>query len=173
MVDCLRMIDPQVLINQEKSVSNYSLNMEPFPPVIDGQFLLEDPVIMLENKVFKKCPVIIGTNANEGLAAMMEYLPELGLQENLFELDANQLDSGMSRMFLSFSPSLINLVKFQYGILNDEDSSKAAKVKRFFGLQSALADKQIICHVDKLAKIYSEEANKVICNAHNYITGLN
>mgnify|MGYP002047217326 CR=1 FL=1 len=92
MVDCLRKIDPQVLINQEQSVSNYSLNMEPFPPVIDGQFIIEEPEKMLENKVFKKCPMIIGTNANEGLTDMIEYIPELGLQENLFELDENQLN---------------------------------------------------------------------------------
>ena len=162
MVDCLRKIDPQVLINQEQSVSNYSLNMEPFPPVIDGQFIIEEPEKMLENKVFKKCPMIIGTNANEGLTDMIEYIPELGLQENLFELDENQLNSGMSRMFRDLSSPLLNLVKFQYGILNEGDESKAAKVKRFFGLQSALADKQVICDVDKMAKIYADDANQVI-----------
>ena len=166
MVDCLRKIDPQVLINQEQSVSNYSLNMEPFPPVIDNQFIIEDPETMLENNVFKKCPVIIGTNANEGLNDMMEYIPELGLQENLFELDENQLDSGMARMFKSLSSPILNLVKFQYGILNEGDVSKAAKVKRFFGLQSALADKQVICHVDKMAKIYASDSNKVKQNTY-------
>ena len=162
MVDCLRKIDPQVLINQEQSVSNYSLNMEPFPPVIDSQFIIEDPKTMLENKVFKKCPMMIGTNANEGLSDMIEYIPELGLQENLFELDENQLDSGMARMFKDLSSPILNLVKFQYGILNEGDGSKAAKVKRFFGLQSALADKQVICHVDKMAKIFADDANQVI-----------
>ena len=162
MVDCLRKIDPQVLINQEQSVSNYSLNMEPFPPVIDSQFILEDPETMLKNKVFKKCPMIIGTNANEGVNDMIEFIPELGLQENLFELNENQLDSGMSRMFKGLSSPLLNLVKFQYGILTEGDESKAAKVKRFFGLQAALSDKQVICHVDKMAKIYAEDANKVI-----------
>ena len=75
MVDCLRRIDPQVLINQEQSVSNYSLNMVPFPPVIDGHFLLEDPEILISNNIFKKCAMMIGTNANEGLSEMLEYMP--------------------------------------------------------------------------------------------------
>ena len=74
-VDCLRRIDPQVLINQEQSVSNYSLNMVPFPPVIDGHFLLEDPEILISNNIFKKCAMMIGTNANEGLSEMLEYMP--------------------------------------------------------------------------------------------------
>ena len=167
MVDCLRKIDPQVLINQEQSVSNYSLNMEPFPPVIDSQFIIEDPETMLENKVFKKCPMLIGTNANEGLDDMMEYIPELGLQDNLFELDEKQLDSGMARMFKGLSSPILNLVKFQYGILNEGDVSKASKVKRFFGLQSSLADRHVICHVDKMAKIYADDANKVIDKKQN------
>ena len=92
MVDCLRQVDPQVLINQEHSVSNYSLNMEPFPPIVDGQFLIEDPEVMMEHNVFKKCPVMIGTNSNEGLAEMFEYLPELSIQSNLFSLTSDQLD---------------------------------------------------------------------------------
>ena len=160
MLDCLRRIDAQVLINQELSVSDYSLNMEPFPPIIDGQFLLEDPEVLISNKIFKKCPILIGTNANEGLSEMMEYLPELGLQANLFELDSDQLNSGLSRMFKSFTPALLNLIKFQYGMFSDDETQKT-KVKRFFGLQSALADKEVSCKVDQLAKIYAKDGNNV------------
>ena len=160
MVDCLRQINPQVLINQEQSVSNYSLNLEPFPPVVDGQFLIEDPKLLIEHNVFKKCPLLIGTNSNEGLAEMFEYLPELSIQSNLFELSLDQLNSAMARMFKNFSPALVNLVKFQYGMFDDSERN-ATKARRFFGLQSALADKEVVCNVDKLAKTFANDNNKV------------
>ena len=162
MVDCLRTIDPQVLINQEQSVVPYQLNIKPFSPTIDGNFLLEDPDILVDNNVFKKTSLLIGTNANEGMAEMMEYLPELGLQENLFELTKDQLDSAMTRMFLDFSKPILNLIKFQYGVYDEQDENKTMKMKRFFGLQSALSDKEVICVVDKIAKVLSKDGNKVI-----------
>ena len=160
MVDCLRQRDPQVLINQERSVSNYSLNMEPFPPVVDGQFLIEDPELLIDHNVFKKCSLMIGTNSNEGLSEMFEYLPELSIQSNLFELSGDQLDSAMARMFKNFSPALLNLVKFQYGMF-DASERNETKVRRFFGLQSALADKEVVCNVDKLARTFANDNNKV------------
>ena len=156
----MRQINPQVLINQEQSVSNYSLNLEPFPPVVDGQFLIEDPKLLIEHNVFKKCPLLIGTNSNEGLAEMFEYLPELSIQSNLFELSLDQLNSAMARMFKNFSPALVNLVKFQYGMFDDSERN-ATKARRFFGLQSALADKEVVCNVDKLAKTFANDNNKV------------
>ena len=53
------------------------------------------------------------------------------------------------------------LTIIQYGMFLDEDETPAAKLKRFFGLQSALADKQVFCHVDRLAKTFAKENNKV------------
>ena len=161
MVDCLRMIDPQVLINQEQSVTPYKMNIEQFPPFIDGDYLLDEPEVLLENNVFKKTNILIGTNANEGLNEMLEYLPELGLQKNLFELTAEQLDSAMLRMFHSISHPVLNLIKFQYGLYEEEDDSKQMKMKRFFGLQSALSDKEVVCVVNKVSKIFSNDGLKV------------
>ena len=53
------------------------------------------------------------------------------------------------------------LTIIQYGLFLDKDETPAAKLKRFFGLQSALADKQVFCHVDRLAKTFAKENNKV------------
>ena len=156
-IDCLRMVDPQVLINQELSVANYSLNMEPFPPTVDGQFLVEQPEHLIGANLFKKCPVLLGTNANEGMNSMMEFLPDL----SLFELSSAQLNSAMARMFKSFSRPLISLIKFQYGVFGDEVDSSGMNMKRFFGLQSVLADKEVVCKVDRLAKKVVEDGNKV------------
>ena len=157
MIDCLRSIDPQVLINQELSVANYSLNMQPFPPTIDGIFLANNPQEMFGANIFKKSRVLLGTNSNEGLDSMLEFLPHL----ESFELSSLQLNSAMARMFEKFSTPLRSLVKFQYGVFRDDGENPIMNIKRFFALQSALADKEVVCKVDRLAKTVAEDGNKV------------
>ena len=66
----------------------------------------------------------------------------------------------MSRMFRGFSGPLVSLVKFQYGVLGGEDSSAAA-VRRFFALQSAVADREVVCRMETFAKKITEDNNKV------------
>ena len=157
MVECLRQVDPQVLINQELSVANYSLNMEPFPPTVDGVFLAGQPQDLLRARLYKKSSVLLGTNSNEGMDSMLEFLPDLGS----FELSSVQLDSAMARMFNSFSQPLRNLIQFQYGVFGDEGDNSVMDMERFFALQSALADKEVVCKVDRLAKEVAEDGNKV------------
>ena len=160
MIDCLRLVDPQVLTNQELSVAPYSLNMEPFPPTVDGKFLVEQPGDLISSSLFKKSSVLLGTTANEGMQSMMEFLPDLSFKSERLELSSVQLDSAMARMFNSFSPSLNDLIKFQYGMFETEDD-KGTGMRRFFGLQSAVADKEVVCKVDKLAKKVAKDDNKV------------
>ena len=160
MIDCLRLVDPQVLTNQELSVAPYSLNMEPFPPTVDGKFLVEQPGDLISSSLFKKSSVLLGTTANEGMQSMMEFLPDLSFKSERLELSSMQLDSAMARMFNSFSPSLNDLIKFQYGMFETEDD-KGTGMRRFFGLQSAVADKEVVCKVDKLAKKVAKDDNKV------------
>ena len=160
-IDCLRLVDPQVLINQELSVASYSLNMEPFPPTVDGRFLVEQPQDLISAHLFKKCSVLLGTNANEGMDSMLEFLPDLSFQSNSFELSSAQLNSAMGRMFSKFSLPLISLIKFQYGMFGDEEDNSRMDIKRFFGLQSVVADKEVVCKVDKLAKKVAQDGNKV------------
>ena len=43
MLSCLRSVDAQVLTNQEFSAVNLTLHADPFPPIIDGLFAVENP----------------------------------------------------------------------------------------------------------------------------------
>ena len=159
-INCLRLVDAQVLTNQEVSVAPYSLNMEPFPPTVDGKFLVEQPSDLISSSLFKKSSVLLGTDANEGVHSLMEFLPDLSFQSDRLELSSEQLDSAMARMFSSFSLSLNNLIKFQYGMFETEDENGTG-MGRFFGLQSAVSDKEVVCKVDKLAKKVARDDNKV------------
>ena len=43
MVSCLRGLDAQVVTNQEMNAVNISLLGDPFPPILDGLFAVENP----------------------------------------------------------------------------------------------------------------------------------
>jgi len=64
LVDCLRQVEPSKLV-EEQWVSRGILQF-PFLPVVDGTFLPESPELMLEHRSFKPCPILIGSNRNEG-----------------------------------------------------------------------------------------------------------
>ena len=64
---------------------------------VDGKFLVLEPELLVEQNLFKKCSVLLGTNANEGMSALVEFLPELSTQANLYELSPALLDSAMTR----------------------------------------------------------------------------
>ena len=141
-------------------MTSYSLNMQPFPPTVDGRFLVEQPQDLISSNLFKQCSVLLGSSANDGIDSMLEFLPDTSLQSNTFELSSSQLHSAMSRMFSSFSTPLIDLIKFQYGVFDNEDDQRM-NTKRFFGLQSVVADKEVVCKVDRLAKKVANDGNKV------------
>ena len=86
------------------------------------------------------------------------FLPDLAS----FELNSFQLNSAMARLFERFPPALRSLIKFQYGVFGDGETNPVMNMKRFFALQSALADKEVVCKVDKLARNVANDGNKVM-----------
>jgi len=62
--DCMRQVDASRLVD-EQWVSRGILQF-PFLPVVDREFLPERPELMLDRRMFKKCPILLGSNKNEG-----------------------------------------------------------------------------------------------------------
>jgi len=62
--DCLRLMSPDQIVLKQW-VSRGPLQF-PFLPVIDGVFLPDSPTQLMKRRAFKKCPIIIGSNMNEG-----------------------------------------------------------------------------------------------------------
>lgn len=62
--ECLRTIPSKRLLQQQyitRGVMQF-----PFLPVIDGIFLADEPTKLLRDGNFKRCPVLLGSNGNEG-----------------------------------------------------------------------------------------------------------
>ena len=61
---CLR-AQPASLIVHEQWVSRGIVQF-PFLPVVDGVFLTRKPEVLLRRAQFKHCPILLGSNRNEG-----------------------------------------------------------------------------------------------------------
>ena len=62
-VDCLREKDPADLLANEYSVANYTINLFPFVPTLDFDFLPADPETLLEQMAFSNQKhVLLGNN---------------------------------------------------------------------------------------------------------------
>ena len=69
IIDCLRATPAKQLV-EEQWVSRYILQF-PFLPVVDGKFLFEDPEAALRKGRFKNCPILVGSNLNEGMLRVL------------------------------------------------------------------------------------------------------
>jgi carboxylesterase type B len=81
-IQCIQKIDPFVLIlnstERFATLSNPPVNEALWLPVVDGYFLPDLPINLLRKGLFKKCPILIGVNKNEGALLVQNYhLPTL------------------------------------------------------------------------------------------------
>ena len=85
-VSCLREKDAQSIVDALYSVEDYTVNLYPFVPTVDKEFLPAAPARLLEESAFSSGKeVLIGTNANEGFWSLMYYLTNLMPNRNLAE----------------------------------------------------------------------------------------
>ena len=74
VADCLRRVPVAHLVN-EQWVTRGILQF-PFVPVIDGVFLPVHPDELLQQKEFKRCPILLGSNSNEASFFLIYELSE-------------------------------------------------------------------------------------------------
>lgn len=78
-VECLREKPSEELRNLEYDadvVGDYTVNLYPWGPTTDGDFLEASPARLMSEGAFARKPVLMGTNANEGFWSLM-YLDPL------------------------------------------------------------------------------------------------
>lgn len=77
---CARRIDATTAIEAAEghfySQTNSAVAQYPFLPVVDNLFLEEEPIILLNRGKFKKCPVLLGANKDEGNWFFVYFFPE-------------------------------------------------------------------------------------------------
>ena len=172
--DCMRQIEPS-RIASEQWVSRGILQF-PFLPVVDREFLPERPDLMLEHRSFKRCPILIGSNKNEGswfvVYELSDRLTEVPIGSSRVALEVppgdrqmmplEQYQVALNTLFFYYpqyrqelnSSFGMDAISFQYtswaGTSLDDSASNLA------GLDAALGDSNFICPLNRFAAAFAD-----------------
>jgi len=148
----------------------------PFLPVVDREFLPERPSLMLEHRDFKRCPILLGSNRNEGswfvVYELSERLTEVPVGAPRVPVEVppgdrrtmprEQYELALGTLFFYYpqyrrelnSTFGMDAVTFQYtdwtaGSLDDSATNLAA-------LDAAIADSNFVCPLNAFAAAYAD-----------------
>ena len=108
-VDCLQKLPAETITGNEWNVEDYTVNLFPFVPTIDGYFFETHPKDLIDS-VCPEIPVLIGSNKNEGFWSLMYYLTDLMPNRELSdeEMTLNMTSyMGYVNNILSFYPKKV------------------------------------------------------------------
>ena len=161
IADCLRKVPPQKLV-EEQWVSRGIMQF-PFVPVIDGTFLVEPPEMSLKRNSFKKCPILLGSNLNEGSFFLIYDLPNY-LKLNKSTMTREQFRFSIDTLFFYYPqyPKEINTfglsaINYQYTNWLDPDDQLA----NILALDAAVGDFHFTCNVNKFQNVYASAGENV------------
>ncbi|XP_013408916.1 acetylcholinesterase isoform X2 [Lingula anatina] len=162
IVDCLRQAPAEHFKDMEW-VTTGPMQF-PFVPIVDGTFFTERPQKSLEDKNFKHCPVLLGSNSDEGSYFTIYELPQyLNLTER-GALTQEQFSNAVNNLFY-FYPQFrttinkfgLEAIKFQYTHwLNPDDA-----YKHLDAVNDAIGDWHFLCQVNEFADSYVEAGQDV------------
>ena len=155
IIRCLRDISPQRIVETQWVSSGIA--QFPFVPVIDGAFLVESPEMSLKRQSFKKCPILLGSNLNEGSFFLIYELSEF-LKLNRSSMTRENFTTSIRKLFYFYKsyPQTINsfgldAILFQYSHWLDPDD-QLANIK---ALDNAVGDCHFTCQVNHFGHSYS------------------
>lgn len=161
IAECMRMKSPQTLVDNQ-FVSRGILQF-PFLPVIDGAFLPESPDELLRRRNFKKCPILLGSNLNEGSYFLFYELDKL-LTLDTVTMSATDFQDSVRYLFYYYpqfnqeiSQAALNAILYQYTNWLDPNNAEANAL----ALDNAIGDSQFICSLNSFANKYSSAGEKV------------
>jgi acetylcholinesterase len=80
VIECAKRVDPRTAIEKADehffTQANHGVAQFTFLPIVDNYFLEEEPINLLNRGKFKKCPVLLGANKDEGNWFFVYAFPE-------------------------------------------------------------------------------------------------
>lgn len=137
---CLQNADAKEILRHQFSVAHDATIALPFSPTVDGIFLTDMPVILLESGQFLNTDILIGMNKDEGSYFLLYGSPGFSLKgESLINRD--QFQQGVARCLPEFSELAQQAAAFMYTDWTDENDGQ----KNRDGLSSLTGDYYITC----------------------------
>lgn len=159
---CMRRVSAEKLI-EEQWVSRGIIQF-PFVPIIDGTFLTETPEMSLKRKSFKKCPIIAGSNLNEGSFWVLYELYPTYLTLDRINLNREEFLHSVQSLFYHYPqypqhPGSIAIEAIAYQYSNWLDPSDG--FSNAVALDNAVGDAHFTCNVNLFAHAYAEAGENV------------
>ncbi|XP_071833747.1 acetylcholinesterase-like isoform X2 [Apostichopus japonicus] len=136
------LVDKHVIAQRELNVTVYL----PITPVVDGEFLEDDPLRLLIDGAINVDKLIIGTNAQEATVQTYAFFPDLNVKPNI--------NSNMADVILSFLgvqyPLLQEIVRVIY--TTDPDDLSDSEHDYFDVITQFYTDRHFMCGEARFAR---------------------
>ncbi|XP_021960157.2 acetylcholinesterase isoform X2 [Folsomia candida] len=155
-IECLRDLPAAVI--SKTQWNSYAKILQFFSaPTIDGEFIPRDPMEMLAKGDFKKVPLLIGSNHDEGTYFILYDFIEQFTKEGPNCMDNKLFLDTVSDVFKNLTNAQQAAIRFQY--THWEDVEDPCKIRDKFN--EFVADYYFICPTNRFAESYAEHGAPV------------
>ncbi|CAL8350983.1 unnamed protein product [Lota lota] len=153
---CLQRVDPvDIVTRQFEVLTEASVIVLPFLPLVDGDFLPDEPEVLLKTGNFKKTEVLFGLNKNEGSYFLLYGMPGYSLAgESL--ISRKRFIEGIPLALPGTSHTTKEAAIFQYTNWSDVGD----ELKNRDAMGDLVGDKYFSCPTLEFARRYSEHGGK-------------
>ena len=173
-LECMKKVNESAFPQNDFVLDANSLQF-PFVPIIDGVFLIESPDISFKNGNFKRCPILLGANKNEGSYFLVYNKGAFNKSHNS-AIQPEEYMYELKRQFEHFPqhPTMINnfvldAIGFQYTPWTDPRDP----FLRRDGIEAAVGDFSFTCPTVDLAREYAAAGLDVYFYLYNHRSTLN
>ncbi len=163
-LEVLRQISPEILTDKLWLVQRPDIELGcPLSPVMDGNFFPEEPQTMIKERQFKKCPILLGSTADEGSYFLIYFfmdqlkLESTTMTDEQFQSNLVKLHQHYPKQPSDTTDTVMNAIMFEYSNWGKVDN-KTVNIKM---LCDSLGDRQLVCPVDQMADVYSSVGQDV------------
>ncbi|PIK49967.1 putative acetylcholinesterase [Apostichopus japonicus] len=155
-VGCVNMMDSVQLVNCLRNVSEEDLRLaflgNSFGPLVDNDFIPGDPLILLQEGRFKKCPIMLGTTKDEGDLFGAFRFAEQSLSEDPYcsRLRFNRIVNEYSNRY--GSDYVGKAIQQEYIDWSHADNESANYFRNYIDLET---DVNFLCPTDETARFYT------------------
>jgi acetylcholinesterase len=160
-ISCARRLSADTLIQNASSIFPVDSNDAViFLPVVDGYFLRDTPKSLLSKGDVKKCPVLLGSNKNEGnlffltpkLVEYFDFSKKPTITYDKFQKYIKSTNTYYPSYPNNASEAVLNAILYRYTNWKNVDDTNA----NYDNLDASSGDNQIVCPTVDLATQYAK-----------------
>ena len=154
-LSCLRNTDPEQLVNSEFFTTEFADFT--FAPVVDGEFLPEDPAAALAGGRFKRAELLAGSTAEEGNYFLLYFLPEYGNLTSVPTPRRSDLERFAAALNADLSRAARLIVQHLYTPWGSPDHPAAVRD----AVDKMAGDRQFTCGVNDVVSVHAKQGSAV------------